>query len=126
MLELHKRKRLLFSIFFSPSLQEGDDLGTAHFLIDGEIPVEDVGAGAQVSPYPAASSPLVPVLFVLGDSTVDCGTNNYLGTLARADRPPYGRDFDTHRPTGRFRNGRIIVELGPSTSLFHPSLAPFL
>jgi len=59
------------------------------------------------SPRPA---PLVPALFVIGDSTADVGTNNYLGTLARADREPYGRDFDTHRPTGRFSNGRIPVD----------------
>jgi hypothetical protein len=58
----------------------------------------------------AAPTPLVPALFVIGDSTADVGTNNYLGTLARADREPYGRDFDTHRPTGRFSNGRIPVD----------------
>ncbi|XP_010266538.1 PREDICTED: GDSL esterase/lipase At5g08460-like [Nelumbo nucifera] len=57
-----------------------------------------------------SNSPLVPALFVLGDSSVDCGTNNYLGTFARADFLPYGRDFDTHRPTGRFCNGRIPVD----------------
>ncbi|KAL6501775.1 hypothetical protein OROGR_026908 [Orobanche gracilis] len=51
-----------------------------------------------------------PALFVIGDSSVDCGTNNFLGTFARADRPPYGRDFDTHQPTGRFCNGRIPVD----------------
>ncbi|KAJ8764834.1 hypothetical protein K2173_010299 [Erythroxylum novogranatense] len=59
---------------------------------------------------PQPSSPLVPAFFILGDSSVDCGTNNYLGTFARADRPPYGRDFDTHKPTGRFSNGRIPVD----------------
>lgn len=47
---------------------------------------------------------------MFGDSSVDCGTNNYLGTFARADRLPYGRDFDTHQPTGRFCNGRIPVD----------------
>ncbi|KAL5814439.1 hypothetical protein ACOSQ4_025080 [Xanthoceras sorbifolium] len=63
------------------------------------------------SPSPSpASTPLVPAFFVLGDSSVDCGTNNYLGTFARADRLPYGRDFDTHEPTGRFCNGRIPVD----------------
>lgn len=53
---------------------------------------------------------VVPGLFVIGDSSVDSGTNNFLGTLARADRLPYGRDFDTHRPTGRFSNGKIPVD----------------
>ncbi|KAI7993678.1 GDSL esterase/lipase [Camellia lanceoleosa] len=61
--------------------------------------------------YPTATSSLpVPALFVIGDSSVDCGTNNFLGTFARADHLPYGRDFDTHQPTGRFCNGRIPVD----------------
>jgi hypothetical protein len=64
-------------------------------------------SSSSPSPRPA---PLVPALFVIGDSTADVGTNNYLGTLARADREPYGRDFDTHHPTGRFSNGRIPVD----------------
>ncbi|KAK9292751.1 hypothetical protein L1049_020731 [Liquidambar formosana] len=38
--------------------------------------------------------------FVFGDSLVDSGNNNYLVTTARADAPPYGIDFPTHRPTG--------------------------
>jgi hypothetical protein len=59
---------------------------------------------------PPQAAPLAPALFVIGDSTADVGTNNYLGTLARADREPYGRDFDTHRPTGRFSNGCIPVD----------------
>ncbi|KAK1366767.1 hypothetical protein POM88_042328 [Heracleum sosnowskyi] len=48
--------------------------------------------------------------FQLRDSSIDSGTNNFLGTLARADRLSYGRDFDTHRPTGRFSNGKIPVD----------------
>ncbi|KAG0532810.1 hypothetical protein BDA96_04G139200 [Sorghum bicolor] len=68
-------------------------------------------ANSTSSPSPPPRpAPLVPALFVIGDSTADVGTNNYLGTLARADREPYGRDFDTHRPTGRFSNGRIPVD----------------
>ena len=43
--------------------------------------------------------------FVFGDSLVDSGNNNYLPTTARADSPPYGIDYPTRRPTGRFSNG---------------------
>ncbi|KAL9246564.1 hypothetical protein vseg_020082 [Gypsophila vaccaria] len=71
----------------------------------------------QAEPYPPPSPPpepntaaVVPAMFVLGDSSVDAGNNNFLGTFARADRLPYGRDFDTHLPTGRFCNGRIPVD----------------
>ncbi|ESR52564.1 hypothetical protein CICLE_v10023992mg, partial [Citrus x clementina] len=69
------------------------------------------------SPTPASvqapspeSHPLVPALFVIGDSSVDSGTNNFLGTFARADRLPYGRDFDTHQPTGSYLNQTGGVE----------------
>ncbi|CAA7042266.1 unnamed protein product [Microthlaspi erraticum] len=65
---------------------------------------------AQSPAIASTSFTRVPALFVFGDSSVDCGTNNFLGTLARADRLPYGRDFDTHQPTGRFCNGRIPVD----------------
>ncbi|KAL8211471.1 hypothetical protein R6Q57_005908 [Mikania cordata] len=49
--------------------------------------------------------------FVFGDSLVDSGNNNYLATTARADAPPYGIDFPSHRPTGRFSNGFNIPDL---------------
>ncbi|XP_071689986.1 GDSL esterase/lipase At4g28780-like [Rutidosis leptorrhynchoides] len=49
--------------------------------------------------------------FVFGDSLVDNGNNNYLITTARADAPPYGIDYPTHRPTGRFSNGLNIPDL---------------
>lgn len=49
--------------------------------------------------------------FVFGDSLVDNGNNNYLATSARADAPPYGIDYPTHRPTGRFSNGFNIPDL---------------
>lgn len=48
--------------------------------------------------------------FVFGDSLVDNGNNNYLATTARADSYPYGIDFPTHRPTGRFSNGLNIPD----------------
>ncbi|KAK8935288.1 GDSL esterase/lipase LTL1 [Platanthera zijinensis] len=49
--------------------------------------------------------------FVFGDSLVDSGNNNYLTTTARADSPPYGIDYPTHRPTGRFSNGLNMPDL---------------
>ncbi|XP_071934710.1 GDSL esterase/lipase At5g33370-like [Coffea arabica] len=49
--------------------------------------------------------------FVFGDSLVDSGNNNYLVTSARADSPPYGLDYPTHRPTGRFSNGFNIPDI---------------
>ncbi|CAA2964716.1 GDSL esterase lipase At4g28780-like [Olea europaea subsp. europaea] len=49
--------------------------------------------------------------FVFGDSLVDNGNNNYLVTYARADSPPYGIDYPSHRPTGRFSNGYNIPDL---------------
>ncbi|KAI3776370.1 hypothetical protein L1987_46148 [Smallanthus sonchifolius] len=67
--------------------------------------------------------------FVFGDSLVDNGNNNYLATSARADAPPYGIDYPTHRPTGRFSNGYNIPDLisqaiGEEATL--PYLSPYL
>lgn len=49
--------------------------------------------------------------FVFGDSLVDNGNNNYLVTTARADAPPYGIDYPSHTPTGRFSNGLNIPDI---------------
>ncbi|KAI3971457.1 hypothetical protein MKW92_033628 [Papaver armeniacum] len=67
--------------------------------------------------------------FVFGDSLVDNGNNNYLLTSARADSPPYGIDYPTGRPTGRFSNGLnmpdlISERLGAESTL--PYLSPQL
>ncbi|CAI9761329.1 unnamed protein product [Fraxinus pennsylvanica] len=63
--------------------------------------------------------------FVFGDSLVDNGNNNYLATTARADSPPYGIDYPTHRPTGRFSNGYNIPDL-ISQKLGAESTLPYL
>lgn len=57
--------------------------------------------------------------FVFGDSLVDNGNNNYLATDARADAPPYGIDYPTRRPTGRFSNGFNIPDLISSILNFY-------
>ncbi|OAY41999.1 GDSL esterase/lipase At5g33370 [Manihot esculenta] len=63
--------------------------------------------------------------FVFGDSLVDHGNNNYLVTTARADSPPYGIDFPTHQPTGRFSNGLNIPDF-ISQALGSEFLLPYL
>ncbi|KAI7984203.1 GDSL esterase/lipase [Camellia lanceoleosa] len=55
--------------------------------------------------------PLVPALFIFGDSVNDAGNNNHISTIVKANFPPYGRDFlRRHRATGRFCNGRLAVD----------------
>ncbi|CAN4118149.1 unnamed protein product [Withania somnifera] len=60
--------------------------------------------------YVANGDPLVPALNIFGDSVVDVGNNNNLTTLIKANFLPYGRDFATHRPTGRFCNGKLATD----------------
>ncbi|BAF11828.1 GDSL esterase/lipase At4g16230 [Oryza sativa Japonica Group] len=69
----------------------------------------------------------MPATFVFGDSLVDAGNNNYLVSLSKANYPPNGIDFDGHQPTGRYTNGRTIVDiLGQEMSggFVPPYLAP--
>ncbi|KAH7864682.1 hypothetical protein Vadar_032558 [Vaccinium darrowii] len=82
-----------------------------------------VGSTAQPQPKSARA------FFVFGDSLVDNGNNNYLVTTARADTPPYGIDYPSHLPTGRFSNGLnlpdiISEQLGMEHTL--PILSPEL
>ncbi|KAL1156878.1 hypothetical protein V6Z11_A08G118200 [Gossypium hirsutum] len=55
------------------------------------------------------TKPLVPALYVFGDSLFDSGNNNVLPTMARANFPPYGHNFVQHF-TGRFTNGRTLPD----------------
>lgn len=54
--------------------------------------------------------PLVPALFIFGDSVVDAGNNNNLYTIVKSNFPPYGRDFNNQMPTGRFCNGKLAAD----------------
>ncbi|XP_047334809.1 GDSL esterase/lipase At5g55050 [Impatiens glandulifera] len=50
-------------------------------------------------------------MYVFGDSLVDVGNNNYLKlSIAKADFPHNGLDFSTHKPTGRFSNGKNAAD----------------
>ena len=59
--------------------------------------------------------PQVPCYFIFGDSLVDNGNNNLLPTIAKANYPPYGIDFDG--PTGRFCSGRNMADFIGRASL---------
>ena len=62
--------------------------------------------------------PMMPAVFILGDSLVDVGNNNYILTLAKSNFPPNGLDFP-EGPTGRFCNGRTTSDfLGSLHQLF--------
>ncbi|XAR67428.1 Triacylglycerol lipase [Bertholletia excelsa] len=67
----------------------------------------------------------VPAMYVLGDSLVDVGNNNYL-VLSRykADFPNNGVDYAGHKPTGRFSNGKnaadFLGKLIPKVGLASP------
>ncbi|KAG0524022.1 hypothetical protein BDA96_07G174000 [Sorghum bicolor] len=66
----------------------------------------------QVRPATVTATATPPrAFFVFGDSLVDSGNNNYLATTARADSPPYGLDYPTHRATGRFSNGKNVPDI---------------
>ncbi|XAR64605.1 Triacylglycerol lipase [Bertholletia excelsa] len=54
--------------------------------------------------------PLVPILCISGDLICDVGNNNHLNTMLKANFIPYGRDFVTHKPTGRFCNGKLATD----------------
>ncbi|XP_043700184.1 GDSL esterase/lipase 6-like [Telopea speciosissima] len=57
-----------------------------------------------------ASSYNVETIFTFGDSILDAGNNHFIKNCTmQADFPPYGSSF-FHHPTGRFTNGRTVVD----------------
>ncbi|XP_056688678.1 GDSL esterase/lipase At5g55050-like [Spinacia oleracea] len=74
----------------------------------------------------SSAKELVPALFVFGDSLVDVGNNNYLSvSLAKGNFLHHGIDFPTHKPTGRFSNGKNIADF-LAEKLGLPSSPPYL
>ncbi|MED6180637.1 hypothetical protein PIB30_011943 [Stylosanthes scabra] len=72
------------------------------------------------------AQPLVPALFIFGDSVVDVGNNNNLHTIVKANFPPYGRDFKNHRSTGRFCNGKLATDFTAENLGFTSYPPPYL
>ncbi|KAJ8766448.1 hypothetical protein K2173_022507 [Erythroxylum novogranatense] len=62
--------------------------------------------------------------FVFGDSLVDAGNNNYILSLSKANYIPNGIDYG--KPTGRFTNGRTIVDIIGQELGLQDSTPPYL
>ncbi|KAE9604875.1 hypothetical protein Lal_00036909 [Lupinus albus] len=67
---------------------------------------------------------LVPAMYVFGDSSVDCGNNNNRNTMAKANKYPYGIDFN-NKSTGRFTNGKTFADI-IAVNLGLPLSPPYL
>ncbi|GLT76014.1 hypothetical protein SLA2020_476990 [Shorea laevis] len=68
----------------------------------------------------------VQAIFVIGDSQVDVGNNNYLPvSYAKANFPHNGIDFPTKKATGRFSNGKNAADF-LSEKFGLPTSPPFL
>ncbi|KAK7328682.1 hypothetical protein VNO77_22799 [Canavalia gladiata] len=73
------------------------------------------------------SSTTTKAFFIFGDSTVDSGNNNYINTTPenKADYKPYGKNGYFEEPTGRFSDGRVIVDFIAEYAKL-PLIPPFL
>ncbi|XP_052175770.1 GDSL esterase/lipase At5g03820-like [Diospyros lotus] len=66
--------------------------------------------GVAVVAVKVAEGQIVPMLCVFGDSVVDVGNNNNLNTMIKANFLTHGREFVTHKLTGRFCNGKLATD----------------
>ncbi|RXH71548.1 hypothetical protein DVH24_018903 [Malus domestica] len=69
-------------------------------------------------------APQVPCYIIFGDSLSDSGNNNGILTLVKANYKPYGIDFP-RGPTGRFSNGRNLVDVIGQSFGFSHYIPPF-
>ncbi|KAF0910789.1 hypothetical protein E2562_004762 [Oryza meyeriana var. granulata] len=70
---------------------------------------------------------IVPAVISFGDSTIDVGNNNYLpGAVFKANYVPYGVNFGSHKPTGRFSDGKIVTDITAETLGFESYAPPYL
>ncbi|WVZ83204.1 hypothetical protein U9M48_030374 [Paspalum notatum var. saurae] len=80
------------------------------------------------APVAAAVGLRPPAMYVLGDSLLDVGNNNYLtgADVPRANKPYYGVDFPGGKPTGRFSNGYNTADYIAKSMGFASSPPPYL
>ncbi|TKY57309.1 GDSL esterase/lipase [Spatholobus suberectus] len=81
---------------------------------------------AFIFSFGSSKAQMVPAVYVFGDSLVDVGNNNYLTlSIAKANHRHYGIDFPTHKPTGRFSNGKNAADF-VAEKLGLPTSPPYL
>ncbi|CAN1226708.1 GDSL esterase/lipase EXL3 [Linum perenne] len=68
----------------------------------------------------------VPAMLIFGDSILDSGNNNYVNTIVKCNFQPYGRDFVTRKPTGRFCNGKVPSDFAAEVLGVKEMLPPYL
>ncbi|XP_071935288.1 GDSL esterase/lipase At1g29670-like [Coffea arabica] len=76
------------------------------------------------NPQTTLGAQQIPCFFSFGDSLVDNGNNNNLNTTSKANYRPYGIDFPDG-PTGRFTNGRTIIDIVAQLLGFNDFIPPF-
>ncbi|XP_075655280.1 GDSL esterase/lipase At5g55050-like [Castanea sativa] len=77
--------------------------------------------------FQTVSQPVVPAIFVFGDSTAGVGTNNYIPECgAKADMLFNGIDYPDAKPTGRFSNGYNTIDFIVQQLGYNESPPPFL
>ena len=72
------------------------------------------------------TSSKIPAVIVFGDSSVDSGNNNVIKTLLKSNFRPYGRDFLSGQPTGRFSNGKVPPDFISEAFGLKPTIPAYL
>lgn len=85
-----------------------------------------LSAVAALHFLPTSAHVNVTAIFAFGDCFLDSGNNNELVTLCRADHHPYGIDFPGHAATGRFSDGRVMIDVLASALSIKDLVPPFL
>ena len=104
------------------SLPASAPMASGHFQVEAALLMLPLVMLVLNSGGGSAAGAVVPAVIVFGDSTVDTGNNNVIGTVLKSNFPPYGRDFEGGVATGRFTNGRLVTDfmseaLGLATSV---------
>lgn len=78
----------------------------------------------QLQYYCVHAKPQVACFIIFGGSISDVGNNNNLITTVKSNYRPYGIDF-ARGPTGRFTNGRTVVDILAQLLEFEGFIPPF-